>query len=175
MKVNCSLDVASLREAEEAIRKYATSLDAKNTEFLNVAAEKLKEDAQRGFSDAITDVVTEASGNGMDYGSDVKVGILSGGKPNEKLVIASGSQLAFIEFGAGVHFNGAEGSKPHPKADDVEAVGIGEYGKGYGTQDKWYIGAKTWTYGTPMQAPMWQATINLESELIEIARSIFKT
>lgn len=174
MKVNCSLDVASLRKAEEAIRKYAQSLNDKNEEFLNVAAETLRKDAQQGFSNAITDVLTEASGGGMDYGSDVMVGVL-GGKANEKIVVASGSQTAFIEFGAGVYFNGAVGSKPHIKADKVGAVGIGEYGKGYGAQEKWRIGRNVWTHGTPMQAPMWLATINLESELLEIARSIFKT
>lgn len=39
--------------------------------------------------------------------------------------------MLFIEFGAGIHYNGSAGSSPHPKGNEFGYT-IGSYGKGLG-------------------------------------------
>lgn len=51
----------------------------------------------------------------------------SQGKYTIKLII-SGSDVAFVEFGTGITFNGSAGSSPHPKGAEMGML-IGEYGK----------------------------------------------
>ena len=61
-------------------------------------------------------------------------------------IVCGGTQVLFIEFGAGItlanktqmttnEFNQKVEKAPRP----VGIVGIGEYGKGYGKNDKWYF------------------------------------
>lgn len=103
-------------------------------------------------------------------------------------VIASGNAIAFIEFGAGVHYN-AGSSYPLPKPSGI--VGIGEYGKKQGRKDSWkYYGDNAGTngelresksgkkyvvtHGNPAQMPMYHALIAMQDEVERIVREAFR-
>lgn len=91
-------------------------------------------------------------------------------------LIANGESVCFIEFGAGVYFNGSEPYPSDPGRPDG-VVGIGQYGKGHGKQDTWVYKNENdeivFTHGTPAAMPMYHATKTMEKELLRIAREVF--
>ena len=88
-------------------------------------------------------------------------------------IVAKGTQVCFIEFGAGVYYNGFE---PHPKRP-AEVLPIGGYGKHKGSQEAWGYyssdGELHITHGTPAAMPMYHASQKVEHELLSIAREVF--
>lgn len=105
-----------------------------------------------------------------DHNSEVTI------EPTDKgwKIIASGEDVCFIEFGAGVYYNGSE---PYPEPRPPGVVGIGEYGQGKGKQDAWGYyddnGELVITHGTPAAMPMYHASRVMEQELLRIAREVF--
>lgn len=99
-------------------------------------------------------------------------------------VIANGSAVAFIEFGAGVHYN--SGSS-YPIAKPSGIVEIGEYGKKQGKKDEWRYkgdpgtngtpsrdGLTIKTHGNPAQMPMYHALTAMQGEVERIVREAFR-
>jgi hypothetical protein len=86
-------------------------------------------------------------------------------------ITARGGSVFFIEFGAGVYYNGTE---PYPEPRPSGVVGIGEYGKGHGKQDCWWYGDSQYTHGTPAAMPMYHATRAMEREINRIAAEVFR-
>lgn len=75
------------------------------------------------------------------------------------VVIASGPDAVFVEFGAGVYHNGPAGSSPHPEGAE-NGYTIGGYGKGLGQRQTWGFrknGEVVLTHGTPAAMPMYKA------------------
>ena len=93
--------------------------------------------------------------------------------PNGWKIVASGQAVCFIEFGAGIYYNGSE---PYPERPAVVA-GIGEYGQGKGKQNTWGYyddsGGLVLTHGTPAAMPMLHASRVMEQEIRRIAREVF--
>lgn len=93
--------------------------------------------------------------------------------PSGWKVVASGQAVCFIEFGAGVYYNGSE---PYPERP-AGVAGIGEYGQGKGKQNTWGYysdgGELILTHGTPAAMPMHHAGRMMEQELLRIAREVF--
>jgi hypothetical protein len=89
-------------------------------------------------------------------------------------IVASGSAVFFIEFGAGVYYNGAE---PYPEPRPAGVSGIGEYGKGKGKQKAWGFydesGELIITHGTPAAMPMYHASRVMLQEIQRIAKEVF--
>lgn len=90
------------------------------------------------------------------------------------VIKASGEEVCFIEFGAGVRFgNGYLGQRP----DGV--VGIGEYGNGKGNNPKgwWFTkdGKSEHTYGNPPAMAMYHTMKELTESINDIAREVFRT
>lgn len=90
-------------------------------------------------------------------------------------IAANGSDVFFIEFGAGVYYNGPE---PYPAPRPPEVVGIGQYGKERGKQKSWGYydegGDLKVTRGTPAAMPMWWASKEIQQHLLELAREVFQ-
>ena len=95
------------------------------------------------------------------------------------IIYLSGSQCAFIEFGAGVTFNGEAGSSKHPKGKEL-GMTIGSYnpsspnatsGNGWWYKDKW--GESQFTYGTPTFAPLYESSLEMIKEIAKVAREVF--
>lgn len=88
-------------------------------------------------------------------------------------ILASGEAVCFIEFGAGVHYNGAE---PYPIPRPEGIVGIGAYGEGQGAHDGWYYldgNEKQYTHGNPAAMPMYNAQKSIKETLTQIATEVF--
>lgn len=101
----------------------------------------------------------------------------SQGKYTIKLII-SGSDVAFVEFGTGITFNGSAGSSPHPKGAEMGML-IGEYGKKKGAKPTgWFFtnqyGDVEHTYGIPMQAPLFFTSKELKEKIESIAQKSFR-
>lgn len=89
----------------------------------------------------------------------------------------SGKDVAFIEFGAGIHYNGSAGSSPNPKGSEL-GMTIGSYGKGYGANDFWYYydvetGKGKRSQGTEAAMPMYYADQEIISKVEAIAKEVF--
>lgn len=69
---------------------------------------------------------------------EFSVNTINEGSSKKYQLLASGDlDLLFLEFGAGVHFNGPAHQSPHPQGDTFN-YRIGEYGQGFGQNDFWY-------------------------------------
>ena len=102
-----------------------------------------------------------------ESGSNVKV-----------TLVLYGKDVAFIEFGAGVAYNGAGGTSPNPYGQPLGMI-IGSYGKGHGLEDYWfYLDDETneWVMskGTEAAMPMYYADTEIHKQFIEIAKEVFK-
>lgn len=89
-------------------------------------------------------------------------------------IVASGNAVFFIEFGAGVYFNGEE---PYPMPRPEGVAGIGGFGQGKGKQDTWGYydvgGNLVLTHGNPAAMPMYHAMRTMEQEVKRIAKEVF--
>lgn len=92
-------------------------------------------------------------------------------------LVLEGDQVLFIEYGAGVHYNGAVGESPHPDGASLGYT-IGSYGDHHGKQDTWYFkdedGQIVRTYGTKATMPMHYAKNKIVSEYMRVARGVFR-
>lgn len=95
---------------------------------------------------------------------------------SEARLIVEGKDLLFIEFGAGIHYNTAAGTSPHPKGEELGYT-IGSYGKGHGSQDHWYYtdedGTRKTSYGTQATMPVYSAYAEIRRKIITIAKEVF--
>lgn len=115
---------------------------------------------------------------------DVKIGNPSWVSETVLEIPVSGTTVAFIEFGTGVHY-----ADDHPKAAELGAV-RGEYGHHRGRNDTWKYygdpGSMGWyqttaerakdlvtTHGNPANAVMYNASQQMRMQILEIARSVF--
>lgn len=91
-------------------------------------------------------------------------------------LIVEGKDLLFLEFGAGVHYNGSAGSSPHPLGGQFGYT-IGSYGKGQGKNDSWvyYSDSGEWvrSHGTEATMPMYNASLEIIRQIEQVAREVF--
>lgn len=157
----------SRRGVQDAIRQFA-----EYTKWVDGKCKQLSESlAKIGYS-----VASVRFDSAWYTGTnDVKVEL----QKNENVIggftiIAQGHAVCFIEFGAGVHYNGSDG---YPGQRAAGVVGIGEYGMHHGRQDFWtYLdtdGQPQITHGTPAQAPMYYAVQEMQQKFLDIAKEVF--
>lgn len=169
--IRISLNARSIRNAIKEIEAYRDRLSRIRENICMELAEIGMKEASVRFASAHYDGVNDSS---------VTIEpIINGYK-----VVASGDSIAFIEFGAGVHYN-AGSSYPIPKPSGI--VGIGEYGKKQGKKDKWQYkgdpgtdgvasrdGRVVTTHGNPAQMPMYNALIAMQDEVERVVREAFR-
>ena len=117
---------ASIDAAVREIREYSKWVQRKTDELRERIAYFIAKDASAVFNTAIAE---DDLMEGVITGS-VDVSVDPDGD-NATLVIAHGKDAVFMEFGAGVYFNGAVGSSPNPWGAGLGFT-IGSYGKGNG-------------------------------------------
>lgn len=86
-----------------------------------------------------------------------------------------GKDVMFVEFGAGVHFNGPAGQSPNPLGVKLGYT-IGSYGRGNGANDSWTYkrnGEEITSYGTKATMPLYNADMEIRQKFAEIARRVF--
>lgn len=163
----------SAREIDRAIREleqYKQDIIRKTNLLRERVAERLAELSRDGFAGAVVDDLLK------DGQRTAQVDVSIDQRDNVTLVIARGEDAVWVEFGAGVHYNGSAGTSPHPKGSELGFT-IGGYGKGMGKKDVWGFyedGELRLTHGTPATMPMYNAVKTVCDEIAEIAREVFQ-
>lgn len=160
--IKMTLGPQSINNAIKELRVFKRSIKGKANKLLKELADIGLDEATVRFTGAMYDGVTH---------TDIEVKSVSNGYA----IVASGKDVAFIEFGAGVHYNTPD---PYPNARPNGIVGIGEYGKGYGKRQAWGFrddtGELVITHGNPAAMPMWYASEEMRSEIKRIAKEVFE-
>ena len=163
--VEMDLSRESIRAGIKQIREFRNWLKTKERELTLRLAEI-------GWGRATVRFTSIApfynNGRGMDYSVSVKK--IRGGYA----IQASGEDICFIEFGAGVRFGyGYHGERPKGVKD------IGEYGKKQGSNPHgwWYndeSGKAVHTYGNPPASGMYEAEQAVRQQVYKIANEVFR-
>lgn len=170
--IRFSLSEASIDNAIDELDRYINDLGSKAEKLAEKVAERIAWSASSGFSNAIADDIFTG---GERPNGNVSVSVEENG--NVCIVLAQGSDAVFIEFGAGVYYNGSAGSSPHPEGSRMGFT-IGEYGKGQGKRNVWALPGSTndapiLTHGTPAAMPMYRGLQDALSVIDELAREVF--
>ena len=167
------LDVFDTGSIERAIRElndYSTFVQAKTLELQERVATMLADYARTTFNSSMRE---DLIGESLML-ADVSVFVEN--NDEYTLVIASGEDAVFMEFGAGVFYNGSVGSSPHPLGAGLGYT-IGSYGKGNGAKQVWGFtdanGEFHLTHGTPASMPMYKAMMTVKDQLANIAWEVF--
>ena len=162
--------VISIRLNSSSIASAISEMKA----YKRWVAEKTQELAKRLADIGCAEAKVRFSGAEYSGQNDAEVSVEA--IDNGFRIVAQGRSVFFIEFGAGVYYNGSE-PYPEPRPDGV--VGIGEYGQGKGKQKAWGFyddsGALVITHGTPAAMPMLHASRTMRQEIERIAREVFST
>lgn len=161
--ITVKLNTRSIKSAISELREYKTWVEQKTLELTRRLAELGAGEAQVRFMGAKYSGANDAT---------VSVEPIDGGYK----IVATGGSVFFIEFGAGVYYNGTE---PYPEPRPPGVVGIGEYGKGFGKRKAWGFyddsGNLVITHGTPAAMPMLHASRVMRQEIERIAKEVFST
>lgn len=169
--ISFGLSENEINRAIREINQYKQEFQRKVEVFREKVAERLADEAQGGFRGAIVDDLLQNSGGARL----AEVSVSVDNQQNVSLVIASGEDAIWVEFGAGVYHNGSAGSSPHPRGAELGFT-IGSFGAGNGRKNVWgfYEGdALKMTHGTPAKMPMYHAVQTVCKEIASIAREVF--
>lgn len=166
------LDQASINAAIHELREYQKWIERKTDELRRRVAGLMRDKAQTDFNYAIADdLINEEAIIG-----GVNVEVEDNG--DFTLVIASGEDAVFMEFGAGVYHNGSVGSSPHPLGAGLGFT-IGGYGLGNGKKEVWGFtgsdGEFHLTHGAPASMPLFKAVQSVSQDIVQIAKEVFST
>ena len=167
--IRVSLDTNDINRAIRELEKYKQEFLKKVDTYRKKIADSIAESASFNFGSATIDHTV----GGTSRTPDVKVSVSDNG--NIAVVVASGEDAVWCEFGAGVYYNGSVGSSPHPEGANL-GLTIGSYGKGYGKANAWGYyedGQLIITRGTPASMPMYNAAQEVTKKAIEIAREVW--
>ena len=170
-KISFSLDSSSIQHAIDELEKYKRDLERRITLLRQRIGTVIAWSASSGFSSALVDDVI----NGEQRYANVDVSVTEEG--DVTVILASGNDAVFVEFGAGVCNNGSVGTSPHPKGSEMGFT-IGGYGKGNGSKSVWGYydnGQIVLTHGTPAAMPMYRGMREACDHIAEIAREVFRS
>lgn len=165
--IRISLSEKSIKNALKELDRHRQELRDRNIEFL----QKLAEAGIPVINHNIASALGDSNKNHNTY-----IKLLSFGTEAQAKLVCEGRDILFIEFGAGVHYNGSAGGSPHPKGQEMGYT-IGSYGKGQGKNDFWFFYADTgeavMSRGTEAAMPMYKASIEVIQKVRSIASEVF--
>lgn len=166
-KIRISLSEKSIRNAINEIEVYKRQFIERNEVFVRRLAE---------LGIPVIDQNIAAAQGDSDKSHNTYIKINSFGSYSEAKLVVEGKDLAFIEFGSGIHYNGSAGTSPHPKGEEFGYT-IGSYGKGQGSKDFWFYYADTgesvMSHGTEATMPVFRASQEIIQNIRRIAREVF--
>lgn len=176
MNRTISIDVLSATSIDAAIndlRDYAARVQRKTNELRERVAYFIAKDASAVFNTAVAgDDLREGTITG-----NVQVSVEQKGN-NVTLIIADGKDAVFMEFGAGVYFNGPVGSSPNPLGTELGFT-IGSYSTHKPDKEIWGYkgedGEIHLTHGTPASMPLYRAVQRVWKDIDRIAQEVFST
>jgi len=163
--ISATLGTEGINSLIAHLEAYKQTLPEKAAALRERTADHLRYAAQPGFDRSLLNDGQQTSHVSVSTRTDA----------DAAFAVANGEQVAFIEFGAGVHYNGSAGASPHPRGTDM-GLTIGSYGKGHGRQQAWvYPDGSEWkvTHGTPATMPMYHAMLDVEGEVPQLATEVF--
>lgn len=162
--IKCKLDSASIEQAIKELQEYRKGLDDKVRQFVESLAHDGVEIARAWVMAA----------RGDSERPTVAVQIDPAGDITKAQITMTGNDVLFIEFGAGIHYNGND--TPHAAE---HGYGIGTYNPNSDNAfnlDGWYYWTGTervHSYGTEGTYPMYHAAENARNTAIKKAIEIF--
>lgn len=171
--------VKTYQLSEKGIKQLVSDLEAYKQELIRRSQLLVEELAKVGIKEA-EQRIADAKGEHVDkshtFISDLRY------TSNNTVVMditLSGGDVIFIEFGAGIYYNGGEGmidNSPHPKGEEMGYV-IGGYPKGreghsLGVLEAWHYKGDI-VHGTEATMPM-LGLVNTASDKAEIAKACKK-
>lgn len=160
-----TLSRSSINDAINELKAYKKELINKNEIFVRRLAE---------LGIKVIDMkVQQSLGDSDDAKSSVYVD--SVGKITSAELHLTGSDVLFIEFGAGIYYN-TPGQHP---LEDKFGMGVGTYpGQTHAFDDYWFYTDEQGntgqiSYGTQATMPMYSASIEMYQEVTRIAREVF--
>ena len=162
------LSEKSFNDASKQVYKYMNRLVDKNKEFV--------EELIKAGLTVIIDNLNGAGDSEAPAPDAPQVHIdYSNGDITATLRLR-GEDVMFVEFGAGVYYNGAAGSSPNPLGFDLGYT-IGSYGKGQGANEYWHYkneqGNWRTSRGTEATMPMYKADTEIRQNFASIAKRVF--
>ena len=167
--ISFGLSTSEIDRAMKELADYKQEILQKTELLREKVAERLADEAKNGFSGAVVDDLTR----GGQRFAQVDVSVDNRGSVT--VVVASGKDAVWVEFGAGVYHNGSPGSSPHPNGAEL-GMTIGGFGKGNGKKEVWGFyedGELKLSRGTPARMPMARAVTTVCNEIKEIAKEVF--
>lgn len=168
-KLQFRLSEREIDRAGKELDRYQADLEKKCELLRQRFAERIARYAQTGMAAAGVDDLLM----GGTRPAEVRVWVEEGS--SHSMVIASGRDAVFVEFGAGVYHNGAAGSSPHPQGAALGFT-IGSYGEN-GKKTVWgyYDEAHELhlTHGTAARMPLYHAVQRACNEFQSIAKEVF--
>lgn len=184
MSQTITINVLSQKSINNAIKKleeYKDSLSYKCEEFVRQLAEvgipiidNRMNKARFTVADTSEDGTPVYKGANTTHYTNIRIN--SYGDYSEAILSVQGEDLLFIEFGAGVYYNGQAGSSPHPYGEKL-GYRIGYYGEGHGKQKIWGYyddsGVLVLTHGVKATMPVYSAWQEIYKQIGTIARKVF--
>lgn len=166
-KIPINLSRKSIQKAIDELNQYRDDLYRKNDEFVKRLAE---------LGIPIIDQNISSAAGDSDKSHNTYIKLNSFGDYSQAVLITEGIDILFIEFGAGVFYNGSAGSSPHPKGEEFGYT-IGSYGKGHGKNDFWFYyadsGESVMSHGTESTMPVYKASVEIMRNIRKIAQDVF--
>lgn len=174
--INISLSEKSVNEAIRQLQQYKNWLIKKTSQLVKELAEVGIPVIDENMAKASYTYDEKGVRSGSDTSHHSYVEMKSAGEYVEAKLIVEGKELMFIEFGAGVFYNGEAGTSPHPKGE-VNGMVIGSYGEGHGVQKIWEYYADSGefilSHGVEAQMPVYKADMEIIQKYAEVARRVF--
>lgn len=167
--ISFGLSTKEIDRALKELAEYKQEIIRKTELLRDKVAERLAEEAKTGFSGAVVDDLVKG---GQKF---AQVDVSVDNRGSVTVVVASGEDAVWVEFGAGVYHNGSPGSSPHPNGAEL-GMTIGGFGKGNGKKEVWGYyedGELKLTRGTPARMPMARAVTTVCNDIKEIAKEVF--
>lgn len=166
--LHVKLDGRSINMAIRNLEMYKTQVETKNEELVRSLLKDGQKEANTILGTVPSTVSTDHYTNTYTHSSGDKV---------DGSLHLMGSQVAFVEFSAGVTFGTMPGGYPLPSG---AGMGIGTYNPGSDNAwnpDGWaYMdsgGVVQKTYGNPAYMPMYYASQKMQKDAESIAKGIF--
>lgn len=166
--IKMRLSTKSIDKAIKEIKAYKDEVRLKTVQLVRALA-------SRGLT--VVDSNTFAEGDSDASNTNAYVEVEERGTTAVAHLYLAGEDVAFIEFGAGVYYNGSAGSSPNPFGQKL-GLTIGSYGKGHGKENSWYYRDANKilrvSFGTKAAMPLAKADEAIRDQFFDVARAIFR-
>lgn len=165
--IKCGLSQKSIQNAIDQLKVYQTELNNKNELFIRRLAEL-------GIPIIDQNIALAQGDSDKNHNTYIKINRFD--DYAQVTLVCEGTDLNFIEFGAGIHYNTPAGTSPHPKGEEFGYT-IGSYGQGKGKNESWvYVsdsGEWVRSYGTEATMPVYKASVEIMQNIRRIAKEVF--